>query len=79
MMADDVDQRRMVKGHGGKKRRHEAKLKTFEDPTIITNVGWQNLPQPWSYTLCSSYVQWCDIDKKWPLSRHETHMKNNYA
>jgi hypothetical protein len=24
-------------------------------------------------------VWWCHIDKKWPFSRHETHMKNNYT
>jgi hypothetical protein len=24
-------------------------------------------------------VWWCHIDKKWPLSKHETHGKNNSA
>jgi hypothetical protein len=56
MMANNVDQRRVVKGHGAKGKWHEAKLKTFEDPTIVVDVRWQNLPQPWSYTLCYSYV-----------------------
>jgi hypothetical protein len=52
-MVDDVDQRKVVKGHGAKGRQHEAKLETFEDPTILIDVGWPNLPQPWSYILCS--------------------------
>jgi hypothetical protein len=34
----------MVKGHGAKKKQHEAKFKTLKDPTVIANVGWQNLP-----------------------------------
>jgi hypothetical protein len=42
-----ANQRKVVKGHGMKGRQHEAKLEALEDPTIIANVGWQNLPQPW--------------------------------
>jgi hypothetical protein len=40
MIADDVDQRRVVKGHGIKGRQHEAKFKALEDPTIVVDVGW---------------------------------------
>jgi len=79
MMVDNVDQRKVVKGHGAKGRWHEAKLEALEDPTIIVDVGWPDLPQPWLYILCLQYVQWCHIDKKWPLSKHETHRKNNFA
>jgi hypothetical protein len=35
------------------------------------------MPQPWTYTLCSTYVWWCHVDKKWPTIQHETHYKNN--
>jgi hypothetical protein len=48
-MVDDVDQKRMIKGHGTKGRWHEAKLETFEHPTIVIYDGWQNLPHSWSY------------------------------
>jgi hypothetical protein len=34
----------MVRGHGAKERWHEVKLEVLEDPTIIVDVGWQNLP-----------------------------------
>jgi len=44
MMANDADQKRMVRGHGAKGRRHKAKLEALEDPTIVADVGWQNLP-----------------------------------
>jgi hypothetical protein len=39
-----VNQRKVVKGHGTKGRQHKAKLKALEDPTVIANPGWQNLP-----------------------------------
>jgi hypothetical protein len=76
-MANNVDQRRVVKGHGVKGRRHKVEFKALEDPTIITNVGWQNYPKPWSCMLCLQYVRWCHINNKWPVSRRETHKKNN--
>jgi hypothetical protein len=34
----------MVKGHGTKGKWHKVELKTLEDPTVVANVGWQNLP-----------------------------------
>ncbi len=34
------------------------------------------MPQPWTYTLCCTYVWWCHVDKKWPTIRHEIHYKN---
>jgi hypothetical protein len=40
MMADDANQRRMVKGHGMNGRQHEAKFKALEVPTIIVDAGW---------------------------------------
>jgi hypothetical protein len=78
-MVDNADRKKVIKGRGVKRRQYEAKFETLEDPTIIVNVGWQNLPQPWSYTLCFSYVWWCHIHKNCPLSRHETHRKNNFT
>jgi hypothetical protein len=56
MMVDDVDQRKIVKGHAAKRRWHEVKFKTFEDPIVLANVGWQILFPPWLYTLCSQYL-----------------------
>jgi hypothetical protein len=47
MITDDVDRRKVVRGHGIKEDPHEAKLKTLEDPTVVANARWQNLPQPW--------------------------------
>ncbi len=44
-MANDADQRRVVKGHRAKGRWHEVEfIKGLEDPTIVIDVGWQNLP-----------------------------------
>jgi hypothetical protein len=46
-MADRVDQRRVVKGHGAKGRWHKVELKALEEPTVLANIGWQILPQLW--------------------------------
>lgn len=43
-MANDVDQRKVVKGHDMKGKQHDAKFEAFEDPTIIANARWQNFP-----------------------------------
>jgi len=39
-MANDVDQKKMVRGHGANGKQHEAKFKVLEELTIVTNVGW---------------------------------------
>jgi len=39
-----------------KRRLHKVKLEALEDPTMLTNVGWQIIPQSWSYNVCSQYV-----------------------
>jgi hypothetical protein len=56
-MANDEDQRKVVRGHGLNGKQHEVKLEVLEDLTIVADVGWLSLPQPWSYTLCSQYVK----------------------
>jgi hypothetical protein len=56
-MANAMDQKRMVRGHGVKGRWDGVELQAFEDPIVLGNAGWQNLPQPWSYTLFSQYVR----------------------
>ncbi len=44
MMVDNTNRRRLVRGDGVKGRWHEAKLEALEDPTIITDARWQDLP-----------------------------------
>jgi hypothetical protein len=44
MMMDNADRRRVVRGHGTKGRQHKVELETFEDPTIVKAIGWQNFP-----------------------------------
>jgi hypothetical protein len=41
---DDMNQKRVVRGHGPIERRHKVKLKAFEDRTVVANARWQNLP-----------------------------------
>jgi hypothetical protein len=42
-MVDNINRRRVVRGHGAKGRWHEAKFETLEDPTVIIDARWQNL------------------------------------
>lgn len=74
IMANNVDQRRMIDAMAWK---HKIELETLENSIMLKDVGWQNFPQLWS--LCSLCVWWCHIGKKWPLSKHETHIKNDFA
>jgi hypothetical protein len=39
-MVDDVDWKKVVKGHSAKGRHHEAKLKLLEGLIVIVNVEW---------------------------------------
>jgi hypothetical protein len=48
----------VVKGHGVKGRQHKTKLEALGNPTMLVDVGWQIIPQPWSYTLCLHYVRY---------------------
>ncbi len=43
-MVDNANQKKVVRGHGAKGRRHKAELKALEDPTIVVDARWQNLP-----------------------------------
>jgi hypothetical protein len=40
IMANNADQRKVVRRHGANGKRHEAKFEVLEDLTIIANVGW---------------------------------------
>ncbi len=44
MMVDNVNQKIVVKGHGAKGRQHKVELKALEDPIIVVDARWQNLP-----------------------------------
>jgi hypothetical protein len=41
---DDVDRRRVVKGHGAKAKQQETELETIDDLAVVVNARWQNLP-----------------------------------
>jgi len=42
-MIDNGEHRRVIKGHGTKGKHHDAKTKSLQNPTMLTNFGWQNL------------------------------------
>jgi hypothetical protein len=51
----------VVNGHAMKGKQQEQKLEALEDPTMLIDIEWQIMPQPWSYTLCLHYVRWYHI------------------
>jgi hypothetical protein len=44
MLVNIADRKIVVNGHGTKGRCHKVELETLKDPTILVDVGWQNLP-----------------------------------
>jgi hypothetical protein len=40
IMANDANQRKVVRGHGANGKWHEAEFEVLEDLTIVANVGW---------------------------------------
>jgi hypothetical protein len=77
MMVDNINQKKVVKGHGTKGRWHKVELKALEDLIVLENARWKILPELSLYTLCLQYVWWWHISNKWPFSKHETHRKKN--
>jgi hypothetical protein len=39
-MANNEQHKRMIKGHGAKGKRHDAKLKAFQNLIVLTNFVW---------------------------------------
>jgi hypothetical protein len=37
------------------------------------------VPEPWTYANCEEYIEWCYIDKKFPLEQHRKNRKSNKA
>ena len=48
-------------------------------PKIKAFKGWRTEPEPWSYKTVKKYVDWCHIDKLFPLCCHKKHVMQNKA
>lgn len=62
-----------------KGKRHDWRLEILRDDNILAEDGWRSEIQPWTYCVCSKYIEWCHIDKHWPEERHKKHITNNQA
>ena len=67
-------QGRKRKGRIGKKR-----IGILKNPKILAFKGWEAEPEPWSFATCVRFVEWCHIDKLFPLYRHDIHRAHNKA
>jgi hypothetical protein len=59
------DKTRARRGNVQRKRLH-----VLRNPSKLAFRGWEEVPEPWTYADCEEYIEWCHIDKKFPLERH---------
>jgi hypothetical protein len=68
------DKTRVRRGNVQQKR-----LYVLNNPLKLVFRGWEEVPKPWTYADCEEYIEWCHIDKKFPLERHRKNRKSNKA
>ncbi len=62
------------RGRIAKKRKEILK-----NPKILAFRGWEEETEPWSFATCVRYVEWCHINKLFPLHWHNIHRHKNEA
>lgn len=71
---EENDKKRKRKGAPQRKRLH-----VLQNPNKLAFRGWEDEPDMWTMATCESFIEWCHIDKKFPLSRHHFHRRTNKA
>ena len=62
---------------GGKKMK--KRLHVLNNPTKLAFRGWQDEPEPWKYSTCEEFIEWCHITKIFPHDRHRKHRISDKA
>ena len=68
------DATRKRPGNIQRKRMH-----VLNNPTKLGFKGWWNAPQPWKYSTCEEFIEWCHITKLFPHERHRHHQHSEKA
>jgi hypothetical protein len=68
------DKKRKRRGNPQRKRLH-----VLQNSKKLAFQGWQDEPDMWTMATCELYIEWCHIDKKFPLSRHHINRHTNKA
>lgn len=58
---------------------HRKRIHVLQNPTKLAFRGWENAPEPWAYSTCERFIEWCHIGKKFPLHRHHANRTTNKA
>ena len=58
---------------------HKKRLHILLDESCKAFKGWEDKSEPWTYSTCESYIEWCHLSKLWPLYRHNAHRKSDKA
>jgi hypothetical protein len=53
------------------------RLHVLRNPSKLAFRGWEEVLEPWTYADCEEYIEWCHIDKKFPLEWHRKNRKSN--
>ena len=64
------------KRHGKKQKK---RLHVLNNPNKLAFRGWEVEPEPWKYSTCEEYLEWCHISKLFPLERHRHHRGSDKA
>jgi hypothetical protein len=62
---------------GGKKMK--KRLHVLNNPTKLAFRNWQDEPEPWKYSTCEEFIEWCHITKIFPHERHRNHRTSDKA
>ena len=62
---------------GGKKMK--KRLHVLNNPAKMAFRGWEDEPQPWKYSTCEEFIEWCHITKLFPHERHRNHRVSDKA
>ena len=67
----------LTRKRGGK--RMKKRLHVLNNPAKLAFRGWENEPEPWKYSTCEEYIEWCHITKQFPHERHRYHRHSDKA
>ena len=66
-----------LRKRGGKKMK--KRLHVLNNPLKLAFRGWEDEPEPWKYSTCEEYIEWCHISKLFPHERHRMHRTSDKA
>ncbi len=67
----------LTRKRGGKMMK--KRLHVLNNPAKLAFRGWEDEPEPWKYSTCEEYIEWCHITKQFPHERHRYHRHSDKA